>query len=485
MNKLSKQTYNKFTVSLPADDFIQSIDLTKDTYWHTVERNRLKPGTRYYFTVTATNNVGLTTSKSSDGILVDTDKPMVGVIFNTQRHTNVRFQSSTTTLSASWHGFDDHQSFIEMYSISLLNSKTGEVVAEKKSVGLSNSVTFDSLNVSHGESYFFEMIAVDSVSHASDISRSENITIDTTGPIGVGCQQFTESNTLDAIGISSTPESHNRTLQELTYNLNLTHGNFYKLEIHAKFDMLATPAILQIGDTVSVSLQFAANDDGTFSSETRFIASEYDQTTLVIKIYTANPILSISRCQQVQLDGNSSIMAQQISKNLLSVSALMVDNESGIRETLIGAGTTKGGYQVLPLTPVTPHGHPVVHSKVPHGSTVYPTLICTNYAGLQKILFGAPITIDHTPPQIAIISSEMATEGFERSFNINESSENTTFGPITDIDNLTTHGNSTFLDMTYPVSTIKVMFDADDTESGLLDCFCAIGKCMQNNVFTF
>ena len=444
-----------------------------------MEKDKLTSGTRYYFTVTATNNVGLTTSKSTDGILVDMDKPVAGVIFNTQRHKNVRFQSSTMTLSASWHGFDDHQSFIELYSISLLNSKTGEMVAEKKSVGLSNSVTFDGLDVSHGESYFVEMFAVDSVWHASDVSRSENITIDTTGPIGVGCQQFTQSIVVDAMRMSSTPESHNRTLHVLTYNLNLTQGDLYKFELHATFDMIVTPAILQFGDTVSVSLQFAANDDGTFSSETRFVASEYEQSIVVIKIYTANLILSISRCQHVQLDGNSSIMAQQISKNLLSISAFMVDNESGIRETLIGAGTTKGGHQVLPLSPITPHGYLIVNSKVPHGSTVYPTVICTNYAGLWKILFGAPIIIDHTPPRITIMSSGIETEVFERSFNINESSENLTFDPITDMDNLTTIENTTYSNMTYAVTTIKVMFDADDTESGLLNCFCAIGKCTQ------
>ena len=452
------------------------MDFTNDVFSYLVKEKRLVPGTRYYFTVTATNNVGLTTSKSSDGILVDIDKPVAGVIFNTHRHRNERFQSSTTSLSASWQGFDDHQSFIEFYSISLVSGNKRNVVAQRESVGLSNSVTFDQLNLSHGESYYFEMYAVDSVSHTSDISRSENVIIDTTSPEGLSCEQFNDSMTFDTIQTSSKSESHNRTLYTFTYYVDIVKGELYKLEFHAQSDPLSTSAILEVGNTSIVSLQFASNHDGTYSSENRFIAEEDTQSTVEVSVYTAELSLAMSKCENVEHNGNHSIMLQQISKNLLSISVYMVDKESGIRDILVGAGTTKGGYQVLPLTPITANGHLIVKTEVHHGSVVYPIAISTNYAGLKTTLFGTPIIVDHTEPTLTIVSSKIKNKKIGYSLHNNESLKNDTFTNSSENNSTTRYGNATIVNGTEVLTTVTVTFDVEDLESGVLHCFCSVGK---------
>ena len=462
--------------SIPADDFIQPMDFTNNIFSYQVKEKRLVPGTRYYFTVTATNNVGLTTSKSSDGILVDMDKPVAGVIFNTPRHTNVRFQSSTTTLSVSWHGFDDHQSFIESYSISLVNDGTRNVVARRESVGLSNSVTFDQLNLSHGASYHFEIYAMDSVSHESDVCRSENIIIDTTSPEGLSCDQFNDSVTLETIQTTSKSESHNRTLYTFKYDIDILKGEMYKLAFHAQSYLLSTTAILEVGNTSIVSLQFASNHDGTYSSENRFIAEEDTQSTVVVSVYTAELSLAMSKCENVEHDGNHSIMLQQISKNLLSISAYMVDKESGIRDILVGAGTTKGGNQVLPLTPITTNGHLIVKTDVPHGSVVYPMAISTNYAGLKTTLLGTPVIVDHTEPILTIVFSKIKNEKIGYSLHNNESLKNVTFTNSSENNSTTRYENATIVNGTEVLTAVTVTFNVEDSESGVQDCFCAVGK---------
>nr|KAG5704406.1 hypothetical protein BaRGS_031112 [Batillaria attramentaria] len=70
----------------------------------------MEQGIRYYVTVRAVNDAGLMTTAVSDGVTVDVTPPVAGVVFNTHGHTNRHAQSSTTTMHASWHGFDDRHS---------------------------------------------------------------------------------------------------------------------------------------------------------------------------------------------------------------------------------------------------------------------------------------------------------------------------------------------------------------------------------------
>jgi hypothetical protein len=79
----------------------------------------LERGTRYYVTVRAWNQAGLRTSAVSDGLLIDVTPPVPGVVFNTGRHSNAHAQSSTTAVSASWHGFEDGESQVRSYHMAV------------------------------------------------------------------------------------------------------------------------------------------------------------------------------------------------------------------------------------------------------------------------------------------------------------------------------------------------------------------------------
>ena len=328
-----------------------------------------------------------------------------------------------------------------------------------------------------------KIYAMDSVSRASDISRSENIIIDTTSPKGLSCEQFNDSVTLVTTQKSSKAESHNRTLHTFTYNIDKEKGVMYKLELHAKSDMLSTSAILEIENTLLVSLQFASNYDGTYSSEIRFIATEDTQSIVVVTVYTAELTILMSICTNVKQNNNHSLLLQQISKNLMSISALIFDEESGLRDIFVGAGTTKGGYQVLPLTPITTNGHLIVKTDVPHGSVVYPMAISTNYAGLKTTLLGTPVIVDHTEPTLTIVSTEVKSEqiGYSSHKNeslkdVNESLKDVTLTNSSEIASFAGYKNATLVNVTDVLTTVTITFDVEDPESGVFDCFCAVGK---------
>ena len=462
--------------SFPADDFIQPIDLTNTTYQYAIKGVKVIPGTRYYFTITAINNVGLANSHTSDGILIDIDTPVAGVIFNTQLHKNVRFLSSSTTLGASWHGFDDHNSFIKFYSIYLVNTLTGSIVAKRKSVGLSNSVRFDNLNLHHGELYYFQMYATDSVFHKSLVVQSEEIFIDTTPPIGLGCQKFGHDVPLYPTKTTSVLETNNRILYTLIYVANLTKDNFYKLSVHADSDVPNLYATVDIGLKHSFSLQFAINRDGTLSSEARFIAMEVNETIIKVEAGVGNIDITLSQCVLKQQNHSATVLVQQIGPSSLSLSSFMLDPESGIKEVLMGVGTTKGGYQVLPLTSVTPNGHFVINTNVHHGSVIYPTALCTNYAGLTTIFKGSPITVDHTPANVKINTAELIIGNIPLPEQKNESLGNDTVVVInvtrsnfTMTDNATSSKSMTVIDLT-------ISFAVVDPQSGVSECSCAVGN---------
>ena len=82
----------------------------------------LEPGTRYYVTVRAWNEAGLQTTAVSDGFLVDVTPPLPGVVFASGRHSNRHAQSSVSTISASWHGFEDRHSGVRSYHVAVYDA---------------------------------------------------------------------------------------------------------------------------------------------------------------------------------------------------------------------------------------------------------------------------------------------------------------------------------------------------------------------------
>ena len=111
----------------------------------------LEPGTRYYVTVRAWNEAGLQTTAVSDGFLVDVTAPRPGVVFTSGRHSNRHAQSSLSTMSASWHGFEDRDSGVASYHVAVYDTDDDvQPVMPLSYVGVQDEVLLHNLTLQHG-----------------------------------------------------------------------------------------------------------------------------------------------------------------------------------------------------------------------------------------------------------------------------------------------------------------------------------------------
>ncbi|KAK7496776.1 hypothetical protein BaRGS_00011985 [Batillaria attramentaria] len=138
-----------FGTSVYADDHVQKFHVGLNTSW-SFPTSGLERGTRYYVTVRAVNGAGLMTTAVSDGVTVDVTPPVAGVVFAATRYTHLPAQTSTTTLPASWHGFQDAHSGVTSYYVTL-----NDVTANSTSlmpfrrVGTKTEYTLGGLNLEH------------------------------------------------------------------------------------------------------------------------------------------------------------------------------------------------------------------------------------------------------------------------------------------------------------------------------------------------
>ena len=81
------------------DDFLSRTVINFSTFYEV--NQTMNPGTKYFFTIIASNNLGLETAAISDGIMLDDGIQSTGSVYNTEKFRNTLYQFSTSTLSAS------------------------------------------------------------------------------------------------------------------------------------------------------------------------------------------------------------------------------------------------------------------------------------------------------------------------------------------------------------------------------------------------
>jgi hypothetical protein len=161
---------------------------TNSSVW-TLPRLTLTPGIRYFSTVTAISPIGLETSSTSDGVLVDDEKPVTGMVLDGDGVSDVRAQRSTSSMSASWHGFRDLGSGIHHYEWAIGQTSGSDDIMGFKDVGLAQSARADDLNLTEGTKYYATVVAVDGVGIRSDAVSSDGVTIDSSRPCTYTCNR--------------------------------------------------------------------------------------------------------------------------------------------------------------------------------------------------------------------------------------------------------------------------------------------------------
>ncbi|XP_069134697.1 uncharacterized protein [Argopecten irradians] len=391
-----------FLVSLgtiPGADDIITIDdvgLNTSMSWSDLT---LSPGTKYYVTVTATNQVGLHITLVSDGVLVDQENPYTGEVFNTAKFYNSHSQNYQD-VGVSFRGFADRHSAIKTFLVAFDRSGNGsQELLKFERIGIQNTHRYTNMNLTDGHWYRFAVKALDAAGFESETIFSPQFMYDSSTPTGFAPCEYRNL-------FNETLESENGTFVWTKPLVNNTHPSVYR--VHLVFTEI------EDGELVEISFEdqrhmypiqsnmFDANEvHASFLSSPLF----NDDRNIVVQMdkldTNVNVQLLIDVSDNITLTNNTdnSVIVRQVSPSELHVTVNVLDEESGIKNIFVGAGSTRGGFQIHPLV-IVPWSS-TLFTEALHGQEVHITAIAENHAGDRSHFHASPVIVDHTPPQIS------------------------------------------------------------------------------------
>ncbi|KAL4218457.1 hypothetical protein ACF0H5_023192 [Mactra antiquata] len=431
----------KMGTSRNADDILPLTNVGLSTSY-TMTNLSLSQDTKYFFTVTAYNNVGFYSVTTSDGFIVDITSPVSGAVFNSNNYKNLAYQSSNNTMTVSFQGFQDDSSGIRYFMAAIANNtQLASFIKPFANVGLTTQYTFNDLELVQGGTYYKAVKSVDNANHWSETVVSRGIIVDTTPPIGVACRKYETINFNSTISTSKTEMSS-------VIHANLSRGIPYTIfgSFNVSIDMVNVRLYLE---SHIESMPLIQNHDNSLGIDYNFIpSSNIDSVKLSIEgVNVTEPILDLQVCTNVIEDNDGAVIVRQVSSKMFAVYVPVVDQESHVNKVEIGAGTTPGGFQVQPLTTIhNAYINSIIKGHVPHGSTLHVTVVAENRAGLRSVFYSKPLMVDLTPPVLHDVSVQQRI-------------------------NTTTLENATD-----PVIILETDWITNDYESGVKYCFCQIGS---------
>ena len=318
--------HNHSLYFITADDIVRNTNVKLNV---TLEATglQLHPGHKYYFTVTAYNNVGLHTTVSSDGFIVDQHTPVAGVVYNIHSYKNHGVQSGTDSFDLSWQGFLDHDSGIFSYLVAVFEeSDNGMVISNFTNVGWKTSVWLTNLALQHGKSYYGAVKAVDAAGHESATVYSKSKLIDTTPPVAYRCRDESllydeEFNTTDSGSVRIPAELEANSVYIITGSMRQT----------------TRPITVRttVGQTFRKLLPLEKMHDGDLNFKTSFTPNSDANITISLDVDSAEPVVGVAmlyRCNVLPVgDGTDALHIVQISPNTFRARFGVQDLESGIK----------------------------------------------------------------------------------------------------------------------------------------------------------
>jgi predicted RNA-binding protein with TRAM domain len=145
-----------------------------------IEEPPVTEGEEYAVFITATNEVGLSSSAKSTHFVIDTTEPNIGeIIVSNPLEDNHNFISSSVL--ARWKGFSDKESGISEYHICIGLEPGLCDVQESVSVGKSSQHTWYNLSLVNTEEYFVSIRSVNNAGLSTGYVTSDPFSVDTTG----------------------------------------------------------------------------------------------------------------------------------------------------------------------------------------------------------------------------------------------------------------------------------------------------------------
>jgi hypothetical protein len=136
----------------------------------------------YYFSVRATDfAVNVSSVASSDGVTVDIENPVSGVVYDGAGEDE-SWTNSFTTLEGNWSGFSDAVSGLQYYEYAIGDSPEDSNTVDWMNNELETTFIREDLTLQSGSTYYISVRATDLVNNTSAVSISNGIIVDQFSP---------------------------------------------------------------------------------------------------------------------------------------------------------------------------------------------------------------------------------------------------------------------------------------------------------------
>ncbi|KAI8507103.1 hypothetical protein Bbelb_155420, partial [Branchiostoma belcheri] len=377
----------------------------------------LSPTKTYYSTVRAFNLAGLHITYHSDGVMVDIVSPKAGVVHDGTGVHDADYQSSTTELSAFWHGFTDLESGVRRY-LWCVGRTAGPSECSVKN-WMDNGA-------SERERYFIKVVAEDAAGNRSPAAVSDGIVIDSTPPVPEADLVYGDNLLLNP-SFELTTGSADIERQEYRVSFSVNHDTLSDVPTLNQEGIVTAPGIasafkLRNRPASSNDREIAIKEDqsawDTWQRQTFFFTAVDNSSVITIGSVGRKAGISVDnvKVQAMTYRGsryNSTAryygdveVSCQLLSDWSSVVAKwsMVDPESPIVDYSWAIGKVRGGTQLQGFTSVG-QTRSARRSDLPlqHGSYIHVTVVATNAAGLRSVMYSDPAVVDLTPPVIGSV----------------------------------------------------------------------------------
>ena len=369
----------------------------------TLSNLHLKPGYRYYATVTAFNRINMHTTATSDGLIIDNEAPKFGVVHATLIFDGIA--KKTFGIVANWHGFSDVHSHIKYYSISL-QRENGTIEDDFRNVGILTSFRYNSAKLEDGEKYIISVKATDSAGHESIVVKSTPLWYDISPPEGLTCSEYVagENYLLTCVPCNESSSSCTEASAVCSPQTNvvLRKHILHKFVISANKCNVSEDLVARLNiDKHWEWITMHGISDVIVTHETTYIPVENSTSPPMIYIYRGymnQSYLRVDSCIKQNFATSDVISCRQSSSpRLITVSWNIVDRFSGIQSYQLGIGTNAGGFQLMKLSEVGNVMSTTIPLAIYHKSPIYVTLIAEdmkgntkNFSGKSTILWSGP-----------------------------------------------------------------------------------------------
>ena len=361
----------------------------------------LRPGIQYFVTVVGRNRAGLVSGNCSWPFLVDYSPPRTGIIEITSKSGRKKeYFRSGEILRVGWSGFNDRESGIEKYEISVVDSNTEMLTKSMKSFDGGHEMLIDTGLLLSGKVY--------------------NIVLKTINYAGLESSVISTSFTVD-----NTPPFYTGNKDELPRRRFLSNPNLLDVSWETFEDDESPIEFYEIGIGAQASnddiYKFTTNNLSThfrYSSSSLDIADNWPYY-VTVKAYNLAGIVTSLLLEEIIFDqtpptGNNEsakdgLLSEDIdymsSPNIVSASLENMDDlESGISKIEYCVGSSPFNCFIKPFTLIHKNRSFIcMDCKLDAGMTSFAIFRVTNGAGLSSVFTSDGMTVDSSPPEIGHI----------------------------------------------------------------------------------